>query len=63
MAREKVMSIVLDPLRRAGSAALDVIRIRDEKRRKELLERIPLCYRDMKRCSEPCLGVLWSDVG
>ena len=38
MAREKVMSIVLDPLRREGSAALDVIRIRDEKRRKELLE-------------------------
>jgi DNA transposition AAA+ family ATPase len=38
MAREKVMSIVLDPLRREGRAALDVIRIRDEKRRKELLE-------------------------
>ena len=38
MARERVMSIVLDPLRREGSAALDVIRIRDEKRRKELLE-------------------------
>jgi hypothetical protein len=38
MAREKVMSIVLDPLRREGSAALDLIRIRDEKRRKDLLE-------------------------
>ncbi len=38
MAREKVMSIVLDPLRREGSAALDVIGIRDEKRRKELQE-------------------------
>jgi hypothetical protein len=38
MAREKVMSIVLDPLRREGSAALELIRIRDEKRRKELLE-------------------------
>jgi len=31
MAREKVTSIVLDPLRREGSAALDLIRIRDEK--------------------------------
>jgi DNA transposition AAA+ family ATPase len=38
MAREKVMSIVLDPLRREGSAALEVIRIRDERRRKELLD-------------------------
>jgi replication-associated recombination protein RarA len=38
MAREKVMSIVLDPLRREGSAALDALRIRDEKRRKEILD-------------------------
>ena len=38
MARERVMSIVLDPLRRESSAALDVIRILDAKRRKELLD-------------------------
>jgi DNA polymerase III delta prime subunit len=46
MAREKVMSIVLDPLRREGSAALEVIRIRDERRRKELLDTPGFSLRD-----------------
>jgi hypothetical protein len=46
MAREQVTSIVLDPLRREGSAALDLIRIRDEKRRKELLETLGFSPRD-----------------
>ena len=46
MAREKVMSIVLDPLRREGNAALDLIRIGDEKRRKELLETPDFSPRD-----------------
>jgi len=38
MARERVMGIVLDPLRREGSAALEVLRLRDEKRRQEILD-------------------------
>jgi hypothetical protein len=46
MAREKVMSIVLDPLRRESSAALEVITIRDERRRKELLDTPGFSLRD-----------------
>jgi hypothetical protein len=35
MAREKVMSIVLDPIRREATMVLEEIRLKDEKRRRE----------------------------
>ena len=38
LARERVMSVVLDPLRREGSAALEEIRLIDEKRRQEIMD-------------------------
>jgi hypothetical protein len=38
MARERLMSIVLDPIRREGTAVLEKLRIKDEKRRKEILD-------------------------
>jgi hypothetical protein len=39
MAREKVMSIVLDPMRREAAVVLEEIRLEDEKRRREILDR------------------------
>ena len=39
MARERVMSIVLDPIRREGTAILDEIRLRDEKKRREIMDK------------------------
>jgi hypothetical protein len=39
MAREKVMSIVLDPMRREAAAVLQEIRLEDEKRRREIMDR------------------------
>ena len=39
MAREKVMSIVLDPMRREAAVALEEIRLEDEKRRREIMDR------------------------
>jgi len=37
MARERVMSVMLDPIRRESLLALDEIRIKDEKRRREIM--------------------------
>ena len=37
MARERVMSIVLDPIRREALVTLDEIRLKDEKRRREII--------------------------
>lgn len=39
MARERVMSIVLDPIRREASVVLEEIRVKDEKRRREIMDK------------------------
>jgi hypothetical protein len=39
MAREKVMSIVLDPIRREETMVLEKIRLKDEKRRREIMDK------------------------
>jgi DNA polymerase III delta prime subunit len=39
MAREKVMSIVLNPIRREASVVLEEIRVKDEKRRREIMDK------------------------
>ena len=39
MARERVMSIVLDPIRRAALVTLDELRLNDEKRRREIMNK------------------------
>ena len=39
MARERVMSIVLNPIRREASAVLEEIRAKDEKRRREIMDK------------------------
>jgi hypothetical protein len=39
MARERVMSIVLNPIRREASVVLEEIRVRDEKRRREIIDK------------------------
>jgi hypothetical protein len=39
MARERVMSIVLDPIRREGTVVLEEIRLKDEKRRREIMDK------------------------
>jgi hypothetical protein len=39
LARERVMSVVLDPIRRESLLALDEIRIKDEKRRREIMNK------------------------
>jgi hypothetical protein len=45
MARERVMSIImLDPIRREADVVLEEIRLKDEKRRREILEK-PGCSR------------------
>ncbi len=45
LARERVMSIVLDPIRREASLVLEEIRLKDEKRRREIMD---------KPCCSPC---------
>jgi hypothetical protein len=39
MARERVMSIVLNPIRREASVVLEKIRVKDEKRRREIMDK------------------------
>jgi hypothetical protein len=39
MARERVMSIVLNPIRREASVVLEEIRVKDEKRRREIMDK------------------------
>ncbi|MCU1226493.1 MAG: hypothetical protein JWQ42_4586 [Edaphobacter sp.] len=39
MARERVMSIVLNPIRREALLTLDEIRLKDEKRRREIMNK------------------------
>ena len=39
MARERVMSIVLNPIRREASVVLEQIRVKDEKRRREIMDK------------------------
>jgi AAA domain len=39
MARERVMSIVLNPIRREASVVLEEIRVKDEKRRREIMNK------------------------
>lgn len=39
MARERVMSIVLDPIRREASLVLEEIRLKDERRRREIMDK------------------------
>jgi hypothetical protein len=39
MARERVMSIVLNPIRREASVVLEEIRVKDEKRRREIIDK------------------------
>jgi hypothetical protein len=39
MARERVMSIVLNPIRREASVVLEAIRVKDEKRRREIMDK------------------------
>jgi len=46
MAREKVMSIVLDPMRREAAVVLEEIRLEDEKRRREIMDRPGCSPRD-----------------
>src|SRR5271170_1175264 len=38
-ARERVMSIVLDPIRREATMVLDELRLKDEKRRREIMDK------------------------
>jgi hypothetical protein len=39
MARERVMSIVLNPIRREAAAVLEEIRVKDERRRREIMDK------------------------
>jgi AAA domain len=39
MARERVMSILLNPIRREASVVLEEIRVKDEKRRREIMDK------------------------
>jgi hypothetical protein len=39
VARERVMSIVLNPIRREAAVVLEEIRVKDEKRRREIMNR------------------------
>lgn len=39
MARERVMSVVLDTIRRESSIVLEEIRLKDEKRRREIMNK------------------------
>ena len=39
MARERVMSIVLDPIRREALVVLEEIRLKDEKRRRDIMNK------------------------
>jgi hypothetical protein len=50
MAREKVMSIVLDPMRREAAVVLEEIRLEDEKKRREIMDR-PGC----SPCARPAV--------
>ena len=51
MARERVMSIVLNPIRREASVVLEEIRVKDEKRRREIMDK-PGC----SPCDRPAVN-------
>jgi DNA transposition AAA+ family ATPase len=55
MAREKVMSILLDPMRREAAAVLEEIRLEDEKRRREIMERPGCSPCDPRQSIQPTL--------
>jgi hypothetical protein len=57
MARERVMSIVLDPIRREASLVLEKIRLMDEKRRREITDK-PGC----SPCDRPAVDPIYFET-
>jgi hypothetical protein len=56
MARERVMSIVLNPIRREASVVLEEIRVKDDKRRREIMEK-PGCSPCDRPAVDPTYGL------
>ncbi len=52
LAREKVMSIVLNPIRHEASVVLEEIRLKDEKRRREIMDK-PGCSPSDRPAADP----------
>jgi len=57
LARERIMSIVLDPIRREASMVLDELRLKDEKRRREIMDK-PGC----SPCDRPAVDPIYFDT-
>lgn len=57
LARERVMSIVLDPIRREASLVLEEIRLKDEKRRREIMDK-PGC----SPCDRPAVDPIYFET-
>jgi hypothetical protein len=61
MARESVRSIVLNPIRREASAVLEGIRVKDERRRREIMEK-PGCSPCDRPAVDPTYFERTSDI-
>jgi hypothetical protein len=57
LARERVMSIVLDPIRREASLVLEEIRLKDDKRRREIMDK-----RGCSPCDSPAVDPIYFET-